>query len=133
MTEGQLLDAIAVGQFTPGPVFTTATFVGWVTRGPWGALIATIGIFLPAFILVSVSGPLITRIRRSRTAGAFLDGVNVATVALMVVVSWFLGRAAFVDISTVVIAVVSFGCLVSLRINSAWLVFAGGVLGTLIS
>jgi len=133
MTEGQLLDAIAVGQFTPGPVFTTATFIGWVTCGPWGALIATIGIFLPAFILVSVSGPLIPRIRRSQIAGAFLDGVNVATVALMVVVSWFLGKATFVDVPTVVIAIVSFGCLVSFQINSAWLVLVGGLLGILIS
>ena len=96
LTDEKLLDAIAVGQFTPGPVFTTATFIGYITRGPWGALLATVGIFLPAFILVSVSGPLIPLIRHSKIAGAFLDGVNVGTVALMAVVCWFLGKRHWV-------------------------------------
>jgi putative chromate ion transporter len=91
LTETQLLDAIAVGQVTPGPVFTTATFVGYVLGGTRGALVATLGIFLPAFFFVAVSGPLVPRIRKSAIAGAVLDGVNVAALALMAVVSYQLG------------------------------------------
>jgi chromate transporter len=91
LTESQLLDAIAVGQFTPGPVFTTATFIGYLLSGPTGALVATLGIFLPAFIFVALSAPLIPRLRASPLAGAFLDGVNVASLALMAVVTWQLG------------------------------------------
>src|SRR6266446_2987645 len=94
VTDAQLVDAVAIGQVTPGPVFTTATFLGYLLRGPVGAAVATIGIFLPAFLLVAVSGPLIPYIRRSATAGAFLDGVNVASLALMAAVSYQLGRAA---------------------------------------
>src|SRR4030095_6354500 len=94
LTEGQLLDAVAVGQVTPGPVFTTATFVGYVLGGAPGAVIATVGIFLPAFFFVAISGPLVRRIRRSPLAGAFLDGVNVASLALMAVVTWRLGAVA---------------------------------------
>src|SRR6202007_1424678 len=85
LTQAQLLDAIAVGQVTPGPVFTTATFIGYLLGGPAGAIVATIGIFLPAFFFVAVSGPLIPRIRKSETAGAFLDGVNAASLSLMTV------------------------------------------------
>jgi chromate transport protein ChrA len=98
LTDAQLMDAIAAGQITPGPVFTTATFVGYVVAGPRGALVATAGIFLPAFIFVAVSGPLVPRIRASATAGAFLDGVNVASLALMVVVTFQLGRAALMNV-----------------------------------
>jgi chromate transporter len=94
LTNAQLLDAIAVGQVTPGPVFTTATFIGYVLDGPSGAALATLGIFLPAFIFVGVSGPLVPRIRRSPVAGAFLDGVNVGSLALMIVVTYELGRSA---------------------------------------
>jgi chromate transporter len=129
VTDSQLVDAIAIGQVTPGPVFTTATFIGYLLRGPAGAIVATIGIFLPAFILVAISGPLIPRIRRSATAGAFLDGVNVASLALMAVVSYQLGRSAIVDWLTVVLAVVSAVLLLRFRINSAWLVLAGAVAG----
>ena len=98
LTEAQLIDAIAVGQVTPGPVFTTATFIGYVLSGPSGALVATAGIFLPAFVFVALSGPLIPRLRASSGAGAFLDGVNVASLALMAVVTVQLGRAALVDV-----------------------------------
>ena len=97
LTEPQLLDAVAVGQITPGPLFTTATFIGWILAGPAGALVATAGIFLPAFVFVAITGPMVRRLRESRTAGAFLDGVNVASVALMAVVTVQIGQAALVD------------------------------------
>jgi chromate transporter len=129
LTEQQLLDAVAVGQITPGPVFTTATFIGYVLGGPAGAAIATIGIFLPAFVFVALSTRIVPRLRRSPTAGAVLDGVNVASLALMVVVTWQLGRVALPDVLTVGIAAVSLFALVHLRINSAWLVVAGAVVG----
>lgn len=129
LTESQLLDAIAVGQVTPGPVFTTATFVGYVLGGTSGAIVATVGIFLPAFVYVALSGPLVPRIRRSPTAGAFLDGVNACALSLMFVVTFQLGRAALVDITTVFLALVSAFFLFRFRINSAWLVLGGAILG----
>jgi chromate transporter len=129
LTESQLLDAIAVGQVTPGPVFTTATFVGYVLAGPTGAVVATVGIFLPAFFFVAVSGPLVPRIRRSPTAGAFLDGVNAAALALMAVVTYQLGRAALIDIPTIVLALLSALILFRFRVNSVWLIIGGAVAG----
>jgi chromate transporter len=131
LTEAQLLDATAVGQVTPGPVFTTATFIGYVLGGPWAALVATLGIFLPSFVFVAVSGPLVPRLRRSLLAGAFLDGVNVAALALMMAVTWQLGRAALVDAVTVGLAVVSAVLLVRYRVNSVWLILGAAVLGIL--
>jgi chromate transporter len=132
LTERQLLDAVAVGQVTPGPVFTTATFVGFVTAGWAGAAVATVGIFLPAFIFVAVSGPLIPWLRRSAPAGALLDGVNVASLALMAVVTWQLGRAAVVDLPSAVVAIASLILLVRFRVNSAWLVVGGSLVGLLL-
>jgi chromate transporter len=129
LTEGQLLDAIAVGQVTPGPLFTTATFIGYVLGGLPGAVVATLGIFLPAFFFVAVSGPLVPRLRGSRVAGAFLDGVVVASLALMVVVTAYLGSAALVDVTTVVLAVASAILLFRFRVNSAWLVLGGAAIG----
>jgi chromate transporter len=129
LTDQQLMDAIAVGQFTPGPVFTTATFIGYLVAGVPGALLATLGIFLPSFIFVAASSPLIPRIRRSAWAGSFLDGVNVASLALMAVVTWQLGRAALVDWVTVSLALVATVLVFRLWINSAWLVLGGGLLG----
>jgi chromate transporter len=129
LTEAQLLDAIAVGQVTPGPVFTTATFIGYVLGGPKGAAVATLGIFLPAFIFVALSGPLVPRLRASRIAGAALDGVNVVSLALMALVSWELGRAAVVDGVTATMAVASLLVLVRWAPNSAWLIAAGALLG----
>jgi chromate transporter len=129
LTEAQLIDAIAVGQVTPGPVFTTATFIGYVLAGPSGALAATLGIFLPAFIFVALSGPLVPRLRASATAGAFLDGVNVASLALMAVVTVQLGAAALVDAPTVLIAALSALLLVRFRVNATWLVLGGAALG----
>lgn len=129
MTQAQLLDAIAVGQVTPGPIFTTATFIGYLLAGPWGAVLATVAIFLPAFIFVSLSGPLLPRLRKSPVAGAFLDGLNVASLALMTVVAWQLGRAAIVDPLTIALVTASLILLVWKQINSVWLVLGGGVLG----
>jgi chromate transporter len=129
LTEAQLLDAIAVGQITPGPVFTTATFIGYNLGGPSGAVVATVGIFLPAFFFVAISGPLIPRIRRSPVAGAFLDGVNAASLALMAVVGWQLSAAALVDPLTVLLASLSALFLIRFKWNSAWLVASGAAVG----
>jgi len=131
LTETQLLDAIAIGQITPGPVFTTATFVGYLLGGTPAALIATLGIFLPAFFFVAISGPLVSRIRSSPIAGAFLDGVNVASLALMAVVTWQLGRVAVFDGWTAALAVTGAVLLFRFRLNSAWLVAAGALFGLL--
>ena len=133
LTSRQLLDAIAVGQVTPGPVFTTATFIGYILTGVPGAIAATVGIFVPAFFFCAVSGPLIPWLRASNVAGAFLDAVNVASLALMVAVTWELARTALVDFPTVLIAAVSAVILFRWRANSAWLILAGAVLGLLVS
>jgi chromate transporter len=129
LTEAQLLDAVTVGQATPGPVFTTATFIGYVLGGLPGAFVATVGIFLPAFFFVAVSGPLTPRIRNSATAGAVLDGINAASLSLMAVVTWRLGRAALVDWLTVAMLVASLILLIRFRLNSAWLVLIGALYG----
>src|SRR6516225_1594335 len=130
LTQQQLLDAVAVGQVTPGPVFTTATFLGYLLHGTSGAVAATLGIFLPAFILVAVSAPLIPQIRASRIAGAALDGINVASLALMAFVSWQLVRSAVVDWITLAIAVLGAAVLFRFpRLNSAWLIAAAGLVG----
>ncbi|HVC45494.1 MAG TPA: chromate efflux transporter [Candidatus Binataceae bacterium] len=131
LTQGQLLDAVAVGQFTPGPVFCTATFIGYLLGRTPGAIVATAGIFLPAFAFVAISGPLLPRLRRSPIAGALLDGVNAASLALMVAVTWQLGRAAIIDATTVAITIVGGVMLMRLRLNSAWIVTAGALLGIL--
>ena len=132
LTERQLLDAVAIGQVTPGPVFTTATFIGYVLGGAWGAVVATIGIFLPAFVFVALSVPLVPRLRRSPVAGALLDGVNVASLALMAVVTWQLGSAALVDWLAVLLAIISAILLLRFRVNSAWLVAGGAIVGVLL-
>jgi chromate transporter len=129
LTQAQLLDAVAVGQVTPGPVFTTATFIGYILGGFRGAVVATLGIFLPSFFFVSISGPLIPHLRRSPLAGAFLDGVNVGAWALMAAVTLFLARAAVVDVVTMILAIASAFVLIRYRINSAWLVIGGGLIG----
>jgi chromate transporter len=129
LTESQLLDAVAVGQVTPGPVFTTATFIGYVLYGSAGAFVATLGIFLPSFLFVALSGPLVPRLRRSPTAGTFLDGVNVASLALMAAVTWYLGQSALFDGLTAVLAAVAAFVLIRFRINSLWLVLAGTFVG----
>jgi len=132
LTDRQLIDAVAVGQFTPGPVFTTATFIGYLTGGLGGALVATLAIFLPAFVLVPLAYPLIPRVRRSPAAGAFLDGVTAGALGLMAGVTWQLARAGIVDAATAVLAVLAFGVLLRFRINSAWVVLGGAVVGAAI-
>jgi chromate transporter len=129
LTERQLLDAVAIGQVTPGPVFTTATFIGYLLGGAWGALLATVAIFLPGFLLVAVSRPLLVRVRRSPLASAFLDGVNVAALALMAVVTVQLARSALVDWPTIAVAAVSAMCLIWFRVNTTWLIVGGAVVG----
>lgn len=129
LTETQLLDAIAVGQVTPGPVFTTATFVGYLLGGGAGAVVATVGIFLPAFIFVALSARLLPRLSASPVARAVLDGVNVASLALMAVVTFQLARSALVDWLTVALAIAAAGMLLRYRISSTWLVAAGALVG----
>jgi chromate transporter len=129
LTEAQLLDAIAIGQVTPGPVSTTATFIGYVLAGPIGALVATVGIFVPAFVYVAASAPFVPRLRRSALAGAVLDGVNVASMALMALVTWQMGRAVLLDPIRVGMALASAALLLWTRLNSAWLVLAGAAIG----
>lgn len=131
LTNQQLLDAIAVGQFTPGPVFTTATFIGYVL-GSWpGAILATLGIFLPSFIFVAAVNPLVPRLRRSPWMGALLDGVNVAALGLMAAVTWELGRSAIIDWLTALLAIVAAILLIRFKVNSAWLVLGGGLVALL--
>lgn len=129
LTDQQLIDAIAVGQVTPGPVFTTATFIGYVVAGLPGALLATLGIFLPSFLLVAASYPLIPKLRGSRWTAGFLDGVNVASLGLMATVTWYLGRAALVDAVTAAIGLAAAVLVFHRRINSAWLVLGGAGVG----
>ena len=131
LTDRQLIDAIAIGQVTPGPVFTTATFIGFVLGGWPGALMATLGIFLPSFIFVAISNPLIPRIRSSAWVSGLLDGVNVASLGLMAAVTWQLGRASLTDLLTGLMALVSFGLLVRFKINSTWLIAGGALIGLL--
>ncbi len=129
LTEAQLLDAVAAGQVTPGPVSSTATFIGYLLGGVPGAAVATLGVFLPSFVFVAASGRLIPRLRQSPIIGAFLDGVNVASVALMTLVSWQLGRAAIIDVPTALLAIISAVALIRFEINSVWLILAGAFAG----
>jgi chromate transporter len=129
LTEAQLIDAIAAGQVTPGPVFTSATFIGYLVAGPSGALVATAGIFLPAFVFVAASGPLVPRLRASKAAGAFLDGVNVASLALMAVVTAQLGHAAIVDVPTALLGLAAALLLLRFQTNATWLVLGGAIIG----
>ncbi len=132
LSESQLIDAVAVGQVTPGPVFTTATFIGYVLGGLPGAWVATVGIFLPAFVFVAISGPLVPRMRRSPVVSAFLDGVVAASMGLMTVVTWQLARSALVDWLTVLLATLSGVLLICFKINSAWLILGGAVIGLIV-
>ena len=129
LADQQLLDAVAVGQFTPGPVFTTATFVGYLLAGVPGAAVATIGIFLPSFLFVALLARLMPHLRKSPWTAAYLDGINVTALALMAGVLWQIGRAAIVDIPTAILAVAAAFLLFRFKINSAWLVAAGGIIG----
>ncbi|MEY4519640.1 MAG: hypothetical protein RLZZ499_2240 [Cyanobacteriota bacterium] len=132
LTSQQLLDAVAIGQVTPGPVLTTATFVGYLLAGNAGAIAGTFGIFLPAFVLVGIVNPWVRTLRQSPWAGGFLDGVNAASLGLMVGVTYTLGRAAIVDWLTIIVAVFSAIAVLQFKINSAWLVIAGGAIAVIL-
>jgi chromate transporter len=129
LTERQLLDAVAIGQVTPGPVFTTATFVGYLLGGAPGAAVATVAIFLPAFVYVALSGHIVPRLRRSPVSAGVLDGVNLASLALMAAVAFQLGRSAIVDVTTGAVAIATVVGLLAWRVNSAWLIGGGAVIG----
>jgi chromate transporter len=130
MTDAQLMDAVADGQITPGPVFSTATFIGYLLAGVRGAVAATVAIFLPGLLLVIAIRPLVHQIRNSPAWSAFLDGVNVAALALMALVSAELARSAVVDALTAAVAVLSAILLIAFRINSTWLIAAGALVGS---
>ncbi|MBI5903185.1 MAG: chromate efflux transporter [Deltaproteobacteria bacterium] len=129
LTDRQLIDAVAVGQLTPGPVFTTATFIGYILGGATGSVIATVGIFLPSFIIVAIISRFVPRLRNSPWAAGLLDGVNVASLGLMATVTWYIGKATFVDPLTVIIAVISAVLLLRFRINTTWIIFGGAAAG----
>ena len=131
LTSQQVLDAIAVGQVTPGPVFTTATFVGWQIAGPAGAAVATVGIFAPSFVFVALLGRLVPWMRTRPLAKGFLDGVTVASLGLMAGVLVELADTALIDVLTVVVGVVTLAAMIRWRINSAWWVLGGALLGVL--
>lgn len=133
LTDAQLLDAVAVGQFTPGPVFTTATFVGYVLAGFPGAVVATVGIFTPAFFFVWVLGKVLPRIREREWSSNLLDGVNASALGLMGGVLVQLVGDALVDPLTIALGVVALWLLLRTSVNSAWLVVAGGVIGVVAS
>lgn len=129
LTDQQLIDAIAIGQVTPGPLFTTATFIGYLLAGIPGAVLGTLGIFLPSFIFVALSNPLIPRIRNSGWVSSLLDGVNIASLGLMAAVTYQLGQASLIDLTTLLITLVSLALLIRFRINSTWLILGGALIG----
>jgi chromate transporter len=132
LKDAQLLDAIAVSQATPGPFFTVATFIGYLLGGWRGAGLATVGMFLPAFVYVAITASFLPQLRKSTLASAFLDGVNAAAVALMAFVGWQFARATLVNVPAVLMAVVSVLLVFRFKVNSAWLVFGGAIAGTLL-
>ncbi len=133
LTDKQLLDAIAVGQVTPGPLFTSATFIGYLLGGVPGGLLATLGIFLPSFVFVAITNPWIPKIRNSKWAASFLDGINVAALALMTAVTIELGQASLIDWPTVLIALASLVLLLRFKLNSTWLIAGGAMAGVIFS
>jgi chromate transporter len=132
ITEPQLLDAITAGQVTPGPVFATATFIGYLLHGWSGAVVATVAIFLPSFFLAGAVGALAGRIRKSKLAAAFIDGVNAGAVALMAEVGLMLGKATFIDGWTWAIGLVSALLLLRFQVNATWVILAGAAIGILL-
>ena len=131
LTDKQLLDAVSIGQFTPGPVFTTATFIGYLLGGLPGALVATVGIFLPSFVFIALIHPVAARLRQFAWTATLLDGVNAAALALMAGVLVQLGQHALIDVLTWAVALVTFGTLLRFKLNSVWLILAGAILGLL--
>lgn len=134
LTRQELIDAIAVGQFTPGPVLSTATFIGWQLNGFWGSIAATLGIFLPSFIFVFLLNPLIPKLRKSKMMSAFLDAVNIAAVAVIGVVCFEMGKDTLTDWKTIVIAIVSLVVVFGLKkLNPAFIVVGGALFGALLN
>ena len=134
LTRQELIDAVAVGQFTPGPVLSTATFIGWQLNGFWGALAATIGIFLPSFLFVSILNPLMPRLRKSKTIGAFLDAVNIGAVAIIIAVCFEMGKDTIVDWKTTTIAILSILVVFGFKkLNSAFIVLGASIVGFLLT
>ncbi len=129
LTQQQLLDAVAIGQFTPGPVFTTATFIGYVIAGVPGAILATLGIFLPSFVFVLITNPLVPRLRQWQWTAALLDGVNVAAIGLIAAVTLELAQAAIIDLVTLGLALAAAVLLIRFKVNSTWLILGAGVIG----
>jgi chromate transporter len=129
LTDKQLLDAIAAGMVTPGPAFASATFVGYLTGGLRGALLATLGMFLPSFVFIAIIFPLIPKLKKAPGARVFLDAINAVTVGLMAAVSWQLARGAILDAFTAVEAIVGLVILRRFQINSAWLILGGLLAG----
>ena len=132
LTDQQLIDAITVGQLTPGPVFTTATFIGYLIGGWAGAVLATVAIFTPGFVFVAVTQSIIPRLRASKVTSSLLDGVVVASLGLMVAVTWQLGLAAIVDVPTSVLAIATAAILLTWKPNSTWLILGGALAGWLL-
>lgn len=133
-TRQQLIDAVAVGQFTPGPVLSTATFIGYQLAGFWGAVAATAGIFLPSFLFVLILNPLVPKMRKSKLLGFFLDSVNVAAVAVMTSVLFEMGKDTLTDWRAIVIAAISVTITFGIKkVNAVWIVFGGAVLGYLLN
>ncbi|MBK8504229.1 MAG: chromate efflux transporter [Saprospiraceae bacterium] len=134
LTRQVLIDSVAVGQITPGPVLSTATFIGWQMNGIEGAIAATVGIFLPSFLFVWILNPLIPKIRKSKILGVFVDAVNVAAVALIITVCLEMGKDTLLDFRTTLIAIISLTVVfVFKKLNSAWIVLGGGMVGYLMT
>jgi chromate transporter len=133
LTEQQLIDAIAIGQITPGPLFTSATFIGYLLGGVPAALVSTLGIFLPSYIFVAISNPIIPKLRQSPWAGSLLDGVIVASLGLMAAVTFQLGQASLIDVPTVIIFTLSTFLLFCFKANPTWLILGGALAGLLTS
>lgn len=131
LTETQLLDAVAIGQVTPGPVFTTATFIGFLLAGIPGAVVATVAIFLPSFIFVAAIHPQVKRLRASSVTAPILDAVNASAVGLMTVVTMFLGQSALVDMPTILVAIAALAVLIFTKVSSLWLILAGAATGAI--
>jgi chromate transporter len=131
LTDKQLLDAVSIGQFTPGPVFTTATFIGYIVGGWPAALLATLAMFLPSFVLIALIHPVASRLRQAPWTATLLDGVNAAALALMTGVLVQLGQHALTDVLTCAVAVGAFALLLRFKLNSVWLILAGAMIGVL--
>lgn len=131
LTDQQLLDAIAIGQITPGPLSSTATFIGYLLGGVPGAGVATLGMFLPSFLFVAILNPILPKLLQAKSFRAFLDGVNIGALSLMTVVTVFLAQSSLVDPLTIGVAIAALFLLIKYKINSLWLVLGGMAIGLL--